>query len=244
MASEVLDPDLAAAIDHVHAGLELLVGAGFTPATASDALAVIRETERLGRQVDAVQVAVLDAVDRSGLYKLDGHASAKVMVRHVARLSDREASRRARALRALRDLPVVRAAYEAGKIGSCAVGLIALVHANPRVRAKFVELDADLSHAAAHRSHPELSMLLRNWESLTDQDGCGDRNQRHHQDRDAKLVQNFDTSWDLNANCGALIGAEMHSILKAFIDAEYRADWEHARAEWGEDFIRAESVAR
>ena len=39
------------------------------------------------RRLDAARVTVLGHVQRSGLYQVDGHASAKVLVRHACRLS-------------------------------------------------------------------------------------------------------------------------------------------------------------
>jgi len=234
MASEAANQDLAEAIDAVAASLDLLRAAGVAPASAVDAYTVIRATERLGRQLDSVLIDVVDELDRSGFHLVDGHRSAKVMVRHVGRLSNREAARRARAVKALRDLPVVRAGFRAGRIGPCQIALIARVHANKRVRSKLLELDSDLARSAAHRTYPEFEMVLRNWETLTDEDGCADTNQRNHANRDATLLQDYDKSWNLKAGCAALQGAVMHDIFQAFVDAEYAADWATARAEWGD----------
>ena len=234
MASEAVNQELAEAIDAVAASLDRLRSAGVTPVNSLDAITVIRETERLGRQLDAVLIDVLDGLDRSGFHLVDGHRTAKVMVRHVGRLSNREAARRARAVKALRDLPVVRAGFRAGRIGPCQVALIARVHANKRVRSRLLELDSDLARSAAHRTYPEFEMLLRNWETLTDEDGCADTNQRNHDNRDASLLQDYDTSWNLRAGCAALHGAAMNDIFQAFVDAEFAADWATARAEWGD----------
>ena len=65
----------------------------------------VRQLEVLGRRLHAVQLDVQDRIDRSGVFKADGHASAKVMVRHGANLSNGEALRREQAVKMLRALP-------------------------------------------------------------------------------------------------------------------------------------------
>ena len=65
MLNEALDKMLAA--DH-----EFL--------TAPDAALLAGMLERASRKLDALKVAIVDIVDRNGLYAQDGHASAKTWV--------------------------------------------------------------------------------------------------------------------------------------------------------------------
>ena len=90
------DPETAAAIDGLVAAVDALVEAGVAPSDAADARVLISEVEAVARRVRAVQVAVVDEIDRCGAHRVDGHGSAKVMVRHVAQLSNAEAFRRSR----------------------------------------------------------------------------------------------------------------------------------------------------
>ncbi|MGI8936961.1 MAG: DUF222 domain-containing protein [Iamia sp.] len=104
----VLDSPQVEAIDRLAAGVDDLLSAGLTPATAAEARRLILDLEVQARRLDAAKVELVDGIQRSGLHAVDGHASAKVMVRHHAKLSGPEAAQRARAAKALRDLPDTR----------------------------------------------------------------------------------------------------------------------------------------
>lgn len=177
---------------------------------------------------------MLAAIERRGLHRADGHASAKVLVRHVAGLADDEAARRARAARTLRDLPEVAAAFAAGEIGSCQVACIGRAHANPRVREQLCRQDAALATAARRLPYRHFDRLVSDWVRRSDQDGTCDRAQRAHEARDARMWQDFDGSWTLFARCGSLQGAELETILRHFFDAETLTDWEKARIDHGD----------
>jgi hypothetical protein len=234
MVSVVVDPAVREAIDQVASGLDALQTAGVTPVDAVDAMALIREVEILGRRVAAVQVAVLDEVDRAGLHRVDGHASAKVMVRHVAHLSNTAAARRASSARALRDLPEVAARFAAGRIGTCQVQRIARAHANPRIRGSVAGKDRVLARLAEMDAYGAFDAKVTEWVRRVDEDGTADVNQRHHENRDANLLQDFDGSWTLAGGCASLDGTVLADIFSHFVDAETLADWEKTRAELGD----------
>ena len=64
--------------------------------------------ERASRKLDALKVAVVDVVDRNGLYAEDGHRSAKTWLAFTCRISTGEAHRRvsfAKMFRTLNDKP-------------------------------------------------------------------------------------------------------------------------------------------
>ncbi len=62
--------------------------------TASEAAAFAGTLERASRKLDALKVAVVDVVDRNGLYAEDGHRSAKTWLAFTCRISTGEAHRR------------------------------------------------------------------------------------------------------------------------------------------------------
>jgi hypothetical protein len=177
---------------------------------------------------------VVDEVDRAGLHRVDGHASAKVMVRHVAHLSNTAAARRASSVRALRDLPEVAARFAAGRIGLCQVQRIARAHANPRIRASVVGKDRALARLAEMDAYGTFDAKVTEWVRRIDEDGTADVNQRHHENRDAKLLQDFDGSWTLAGGCASLDGTVLADIFSHFVDAETLADWEKTRTELGD----------
>lgn len=243
MCSGVANPAVAKALDSLTSAVGAVQTLGMAPVDARDAAMMVREVEAVARQVAAVQVALVGEVDRRGLHRTDGHSSAKVFVRHAADLSDREAGRRTRASRALRDLPLVRERFEAGAIGIDHLHAIAHAHANPRVRARFCRRDGELAELAGTKAHRLFDLMLTDWVRRVDEDGTCDTAQRKHDDRDARFHQEFDGGWQGDIRCGSLYGAELHAILDHFTQAELLADWEKARAEHG-DAATAEHLPR
>ncbi|MEZ5180087.1 MAG: DUF222 domain-containing protein [Acidimicrobiales bacterium] len=219
---------MAVAIDAANAALDSLAVAGMVASDARDAVTLVREVESLVRRARSLAVAVVDGIDRAGWHRADGHASAKVMVRHVARLSAAEAGRRMADAKALRDLPEVAAAYRAGRIGSDQVDRIGRLHANPRVSGKVGGQDRNLVQASLHLSYREFDLKVSEWERLVDEDGARDRNQAHHDKRDASMSQDWDGRWRFTGSCGSLAGTLMYEIHKAFYEAETLTDWEGA----------------
>ncbi len=234
MAS-VADPEVEAALAATRAGLADLRRLALHPADVDDAAACTRALERCAREVRALQVQVLEQIERAGLHHAEGHRSAAIFVRHKANLSKAEAKRRAKAARMLRAMPLVAAGFAVGRIGACQVDRIARTLGNRRVRAALVAADEDVAVLAARLPYPEFDAKLRDWERLTDEDGAADRSERNHQNRSASLIAEFDGSWLLRAVCGGLQGAEMRDIFDHYIEAEVLTDWAIARRERGDD---------
>ena len=239
MAIELADADLSKGLMAIAAGLDEVFAAGVEPSDSPEAIGLIRELETLGRRLDAVKVELVDAIDRTGVFRVDGHHSAKTMVRHVARLSGPEAAARAKTAKALRDLPQTRTAYRCGDVGSCQVRRLARAHSNRRVRDRLAQSEGRLLGFAMAESYRFFDTVMTDWVRLADEDGTCDTNQRNHENRDVRLTQNFDQSWELIAGCGSLSCAELHTILQHLVDAEFRTDWEKARIEHGDATTKA-----
>jgi hypothetical protein len=223
-----------AALEQAEAALEVLGGVVLEPGDDAGARELARSVERIQRKVRMLQIGVLTAIDEQGLHEADGHGSARVMVEHVNHLSPPEAKRRDRARRMLAEMPAVRAGLVAGRVGSCQIDRVALVFVNPRVCAKFVALDAQVAILAATLPYLEFERRLANWVRQVDEDGTADRARRCQENRRARLVQDFDGGWDLMGGFGSLTGAQMHAIHRAFVEAEFHADWDQARQVHGD----------
>ncbi len=229
----VLDATTGEAIDALAVALDTLRAAGVTPADADHARELIADLETQARRLRSLQVELLSEVDRTGACVLDGHASAKVMVRHVANLSGPEAARRATCAKALRHLPTVRAAFAAGRIGACQVERIARAHANPRVKETLEQNEESFAVEAEGNEYLAFHQMVEDWVRVVDEDGTRDADHAAHEKRDASLHQGFDGSWTLTGRCGSLSGVELDTIFRAFLEAETLADWDTARAEKG-----------
>ena len=211
-----------------------MFAAGLTPVDARDAIVVIERMERLGRRLDAAKASLVGAIDRHGHHREDKHASAKVMVRHVGQLGDAEAAKRAKAAKALRDLPLVREAWQRGQLGTDQVARIARVHANTRVRDALIAAEEGFVRRAKARSYRSFDAWVTGWVERMDVDGTCDQSQRNHENRDGSMVQDFNRAWELKANGGELAGLQMHDIWRHFIEAEFKTDWQKCVAEYGD----------
>ncbi len=236
MESLVLDTGTADAIRSVASGLDCLFAAGVDPVDPGDALVVVRELEVLQRRLRALQVDALDRIQQRGLHRHDGHASAKVLVRHAGRLSNPEAMRRAAAATMLRDLPLVRAGFRAGMIGDCQIAAIARAYGNRRVRQRLIGRDEELARLAAHDPYDVFAGRLADWVRLMDEDGTTDETQRSHENRDFKHVQvGLGGPWLTTIHHGSLQGAEVDNVFHHYLTAEIHADWTEAKAVHGPD---------
>lgn len=242
-------PSAKDALDRFRAAAAELLAVGLVPGDADDAKAVIRDLEAGVRIAGAAQVGLLGEIEQRGLHHADGHRSAKVMVRHIAHLSDAEALRRAKAARVVRDLPEVAAAFRSGRIGRCQVDRIARTHANPRVRHLLEEVDGHLAVLAERLSYQDFDQQLTNWERLADEDGTGDDAERAERNRDVRIGTNLDGSVWIDGGLGSLDGSQLRDVHEHFTEAELAADWAEARERLGdaatfEDLRRTDAQRR
>jgi hypothetical protein len=98
-----------------------------------------------------------------------------------------------------------------------------------------VSVDGQFVTIAENTSYKRFDQHVSDFVHRVDEDGTCDTNQINHDNRDARLVQNYDLSWSLSAGCASLQGAVLHDIFEHFIQAELEADWEKARAEHGDN---------
>jgi Domain of unknown function (DUF222) len=236
--------DGAAELNQLNTVLDRLLDGDLAPGDGAEARELVAAAEAACRRLGAVQVRLLDEVERTGAFSADGHASAKVMIRHVAKLSNGSAAARQRGARMVPRLADVGAALAAGTLGLDQFDLLGRVFANPRVRDAMVDAQAWFLRLAARLSYADFELEVRQWERLADADGPEPADSGGHENRDVSLVQDFDLSWTLAGGFGALQGAAIHEIFGHYIDAERLTDWEKARAEHGDEATVADLPRR
>jgi hypothetical protein len=201
-----------------------------------DARALIAEVEAFARRVGAIQVAMLDDIEDRRLPGEDGHVSAKVMVRHLAKLSPGEAAGREKCGRMLNRLEAIAEAYTSGEVGTDQVRLLGRVHSNRRVAAHMADYEDWLLDQAKNLEFVEFEAVISQWERLMDQDGAELASERAHRNRDFSMTQDhFGLGWEIRGGTGPLAGAAMAEIHQHYVTAELLADWEQARALHGDD---------
>jgi hypothetical protein len=234
----------------IEAELDRLLAEPVTLGSVREADRVLRALESCGRRLRAAQLEVQAALDTSGVYAADAHASAKVMTRHCARLSPAAAAGRERGASMARALPELHDALARGALGIDHFDLLARVWANPRVRDHMTDAQAWFLRIAERLSYRDFEIEVRTWERLVDDDGAEPTNSRNHETRDLRLVQDpVDLGWQWAGGCGAMQGAQMAEVLEHYVSAERLTDWEKARAEHGEaatagDLPRTEAQRR
>jgi len=236
--------EAVAAVETLEAAIGAVLDVGLLPDTADEANGLLEALEQVSRRVEAGHVQLMDCVDVKNLWAVDGMLSAKTMVRHRTGVSSAEAGLRLKVVKCCRSMPVVEAAYQAGQISTCNMRRLAHVFSNKRVRTQLVEADSVMTAKAASLSALEFKLWVGDWESLTDEDGSCDTNQRNHEKRDARMVQDFDKGWTFEAWCAAFQGAEMYKIWAKFIDAEFKTDWAKAVAVHGVGNVTRDMLER
>ncbi len=234
MGSRVTNNEIGAAIEQIVNGFAALQSAGIEPANARDSITLIQEVEQVRRLADHAAVEVMAVIDESRFHLGDGHSSAKTMVRHHAKLSNGEAAARERVARLTETCPDIGEAYRSGALGTDQIRSLSLVHANPRIRHLMpARQDWFLARAKTMR-HIDFEARINRWKRLVDEDGPTPPNERAHEDRNARMTQNFDTTWDFVASFASVQGLQAFEVFDRYVDAETLADWEKARAEHGD----------
>ena len=203
---------------------------------ADAAAAEIARLEREARRLDAQRIALLDRIDRSGVFRADGNFSAKVMMRIHGQLSGAEAFQRDRVMKCLRDLPEIADCFADGLVGTDQVRRIAAVWANPRVREYVAVCEDEFLVAARELEFPDFDSFCVEWTSRVDQDGAHDKANRRWRRRNIEAEQDFNGFWDLRGRMTSVDGAQFKEALDRLVDALRLADIEAAQAEHGDDW--------
>ncbi len=192
-----------------------------------EAEAVLWDLEQRRRRLEAETIAVLDAVDRSGAFRDDGHVSVRSWARGITRWTPAETTARCRAARMLADVPELAAAFAAGEVPVGHLQALGRVYANPRVKELFVEHAAVLVGPAMTMCSEDFAAVLARWESNADADGVRHRQETSDRMRDASIRAVGD-EYVINAHLGTAQGVVMAEIFAAFDDAEFVVDADQA----------------
>jgi len=234
MTMTLVRTDLDESLEALEAGVEGFLSADLDQLTAKEELALVQRLEVLRRRLDAGTDRAAGHLDRTGAFSLDGHRTAKGALKAIGRLPGAEALGRIRTARALRELPLVEAAYARGDIPVAHLRAIGRVAANPRVAEHLPGADAIFAHQASVLDYDDFCAALRSWEALADADGADQDADLSHERRRVALVESgIDGSFTLEGSFGAMQGAAMAEILDHYERAELLADWTEARERMG-----------
>ena len=198
-------------------------------------LQFVRTVEVLRRRLEHGSDRATGLLDATAAYSLDGHRNVRNAVKHLGRLTGAEALGRTQTIRALQLLPAVEEAYAAGRIPIGHMRLIARVAANPRVHEHLEAADPLFARQARKLRYDPFHAWMQQWLFLADPDGADRDDEITHEKRRVSLTENFDGSWTLEGQFGALQGSVAKEVLDRFEQAEFEADWAWAREMYGPD---------
>jgi hypothetical protein len=198
--------------------------------------------ERARRLVESAYVDVIEMADRGRVWADDGHRSVRNWLVALTGVSSVEAARRLQTVRALRDLEVVRAGLRAGDVGVCQVRELARVHASRRVGARLGRVEELLVTVARRRCFDEFHRRVGRWVAAADRVGAERTHDEVHAGRRVRLAWT-QAGFSLSAHGGVVQGSQLVEVFAAFVDAEFDADWEAAKAVHGDD-VSMEHLAR
>lgn len=202
--------------------------------TAAEREACWREFDRERARDEARMALFVHRMGDTGLHLVDGHRSVRAFARAACNWSTAEATRFERLGRLLVRFPQISAAVEAGQLGVPQMHALARVAANPRVQEHLEDAMELLIEQARTLDFDQLVIVWARWESLADEDGTGDRHEKAHRGRNARISIGAH-DFQMEANGGTVAGVQIKEILDAFTHSEFLADWEQGVAEHGEE---------
>ena len=190
------------------------------------------------RRIEAEMSELVHAVDRSGAYRTDGHASAAGWCRAEGHWPTRDAKLRLRTGALLAAIPACADAMRAGRLGVAQARELSRAFRNPRCGHLLVEVIDVFLNVADVVSYDEFVVLVRRWETLADVDGAHAKAERAYARRSASVTISMD-GVHIDAHGPAINGALMAEVFARYCDAEFALDWDQARQEHGDDASRA-----
>jgi len=190
------------------------------------------EALRLKAQMDARTARWAAEFEASGAWQASGAVSAKAWLVHHCHLSPAEAGRLLRWGRALRDLPLVEAAFSEGRITGDHVDLL-------------VGLDQGATKDALHRQEQLLLDLaltqtfrefkrdLAYWRQHADPDGTTEEAEERRNRRDVQLSESFDGMWLGRMVLDPVSGTIVDNELERLAQLLFEADWAEATERLG-----------
>jgi Domain of unknown function (DUF222) len=211
--------------------------------SASEAAALAGTLERVGRKLDALKVAVVDVVDRNGLFAEDGHRSAKTWLAFTCRVSTGEAHRRVSFAKMFRTLNETGCRYRTGEIGTDQVGELARAFRNPRCGHLLGESEALLLDHERELTAKQFEIAVKHWLSVADAEGIKQRHDSLHKHRDLRITPQFDGGFKIDGTFGPEQGAAIKEVHDRYTETERLVDWAAAKAEHG-DVVTPADMAR
>lgn len=207
----------------------------FMGMTDSELDAAMRASELERRRHAARHGALVATAQSKGIHGADGHRSMAAYLRATCHTSGGQIADDRKLARLLEAQPQVGEALLAGRFSVDHAIQIGRILTNPRI-SDLLPLVVDVFvEQAEHRSYDDFRGDIDEFITLTDQDGAFADLANSVEHRTAR-VNDVGGILDVTAVGGdPITAAQMTAVFESFVEAEYRADLEARRAEFGDE---------
>lgn len=195
----------------------------------------IRELALESRRLEAELATAITVAENRRLGNDDGHHTINSYLRATLNCSSIRAGRLRSQARAVDQIDGLGEAWLTGKIGVSQVGRFVDVNGNRRVRDRVAEFAPILLDNAEQLPYSDFSLCVDRFVVGADEDGAHDARDDAIEHRDAH-VSDVAGSVGITAHGGdPLTTAELIAVHGRFTEAEYQADLEARRDQYGDD---------
>ena len=195
-----------------------------------DSLLLTAQVER--NRFDAAELRALAVWDARQSWAGDGCSSGAVWLRNRRSCTVASARERLRVARRLRHMPVVAAAFDAGRLSYEKVRVLANARTDtPAVAAVFTESEPFLVDQGVALDGDQFAGVIRYWRAMIDAAGLAGDAKAQRDRRGLWLSQTFDGMFKLDGLFDPETGHIIKAALEAIMDELYRA----ARTDTGDE---------
>lgn len=178
------------------------------------------ELERAARMLQAERLRRLAEIDRRGDFRRDGHLSTSAWVANRLRMGWQAATAEVRLARALRQMPMTRAALRDGEVSGQAVRLLARAkEAHPD---EFSRDEEVLLEGAERLRVRDLYLALEHWRQAIDMAGAAEEEELRFQRRYLHVSQTLYGMVRVDGELDSETGQSVITALHAVQDADLR----------------------
>ncbi len=221
-------------LERVAEAVQELVGAdldGLSPAALND---VVAELQRVKAMLDAAEAKVLARWDAVGAWSLDGASNGAAWLSWKSRQPAPAANQRIRCARAMRELPAIAQAWEAGDIDRTHVTALLSLR-TPRTEAAFVDGHAELVELARTQRFRHFKRACDMWRNLADLEGAAQRDADDLDARELHFSESIGGLWFGRITADPVSGAIVNTTLRIIEQELYDADRAAAKERLGRD---------
>ena len=189
---------------------------------------------RLAAAFTAAQARIAVVWDQRRVWDADGAKSGAAWLARETREPKGVCASRLRLGRALRDMPLVDAAWSAGDITLDHVRRLAGIR-NRRTRAAFARDEAILVEAARTTTFNQFHQVVEYWQQHADPDGTDQSDLDRRDRRRVSLAETFGGSYSGSILLDPISGASFSNELGRLEQELFDADWANAKNRLGHD---------